>query len=363
MNYIILNGQISTNISGLLISELPPITKPLIRTEVEQIDGRDGDIITKLGYSAYNKEIKIGLYGNYDIDEVIQYFNSEGTVTFSNEPDKYYNYQILDQIDFERLIRFRTATVVMHVQPFKYSVEDNTKTFDINYNLFNLTSYTGNSNEVILTTSNGVITISGTATKSTEFYVPLNGVTLPMGSYTFSALSDGTGVSTTSIRLIGSAPTDADSFGGSFLSLQDDTTVSLTDTLAAAKTFNYLYVSIAAGTAMNYTLTVQVTNNSPANSIQIRNAGNIYSKPILTIEATGTIALSLNNVSLFNINMGSFTSMTIDTNLMEAYNSSQLLNRNVTGDYDNFKLNMGLNTISWTGSITSFEIQNYSRWI
>ena len=54
-NYIILNGNISTNIPGLLISELPPITKPKIRTNIEEIDGRDGDIVTYLGYSAYDK--------------------------------------------------------------------------------------------------------------------------------------------------------------------------------------------------------------------------------------------------------------------------------------------------------------------
>ena len=105
-NYIILNGVNSNTITGLLISTLPPITKPKIRTQTEEIDGRDGDIVTKLGYSAYDKEIEIGLYGNFDIDEVIAYFNSEGTVIFSNEPDKYYNYQILDQIDYEKLIRF-----------------------------------------------------------------------------------------------------------------------------------------------------------------------------------------------------------------------------------------------------------------
>ena len=48
MNYIVLNGMKSTLIKGLLISELPPITKPLIRTKTEEIDGRDGDIVTKL---------------------------------------------------------------------------------------------------------------------------------------------------------------------------------------------------------------------------------------------------------------------------------------------------------------------------
>ena len=123
-NYIILNGVNSNTITGLLISTLPPITKSKMRTQTEEIDGRDGDIVTKLGYSAYDKEIEIGLYGDFDIDDVIAYFNSEGTVTFSNEPDKYYNYQILDQIDYEKLIRFKTAKVKIHVQPFKYPLEE-----------------------------------------------------------------------------------------------------------------------------------------------------------------------------------------------------------------------------------------------
>lgn len=125
-NYIILNGNNSNTISGLLIQSLPPISKPLMRTAIEEIDGRDGDIVTNLGYSAYDKEVSIGLYGTYDVDEVIKYFNdnSKGQVTFSNEPDKYYNYEIINQIDFERLIRFKTAIVTLHCQPFKYPTEE-----------------------------------------------------------------------------------------------------------------------------------------------------------------------------------------------------------------------------------------------
>ena len=30
---------------------------------------------------------------------------------------------------------------------------------------------------------------------------------------------------------------------------------------------------------------------------------------------------------------------------------------------DNFKLNVGKNIISWNGSISKIEIDNYSRWI
>lgn len=130
-NYIILNGKDSRYIDGLLIQELPPISKPKIRTEVEEIDGRDGDIVTPLGYSAYDKELKIGLYGYYRIDDIISYFDSSGKVTFSNEIDKFYRYQIVEQIDFERLVRFRTATVKFHVQPFKYSRVDTEKVFTV----------------------------------------------------------------------------------------------------------------------------------------------------------------------------------------------------------------------------------------
>lgn len=129
-NYIILNNQRSDEISGLIIQELAPISKPLQRTQVETIDGRDGDIVTPLGYAAYDKKITIGLYGDFDINEIIAYFATQGTAIFSNEPDKYYNYQILDQIDYERLVRFRVATVTMHVQPFKYSATEGTLTID-----------------------------------------------------------------------------------------------------------------------------------------------------------------------------------------------------------------------------------------
>ena len=128
--YIVLNNIDSRTISGLLISSLAPISKPLVRTQVETVDGRSGDIVTPLGYSAYDKVITIGLTYNYDIDDIIDYFNSEGVVTFSNEPDKYYKYAIYEQIDFERLIRFKTAEVTLHVQPFKFSLAESVRTFN-----------------------------------------------------------------------------------------------------------------------------------------------------------------------------------------------------------------------------------------
>lgn len=130
MNFITLNGIRSDSVKGLLISELPPVVKPQQRTEIEEIDGRDGDIVTKLGYSAYDRTMLIGLHGDFDIDDVIRFFDSEGDAVFSNEPDKLYKYQILDDIEFERLIRFRKAKVTFHVQPFKYSAVERIKTIN-----------------------------------------------------------------------------------------------------------------------------------------------------------------------------------------------------------------------------------------
>lgn len=231
-NYIILNGVNSNTITGLLISTLPPITKPKIRTQTEEIDGRDGDIVTKLGYSAYTKEFNIGLYGNFDINQVIAYFNTEGTVVFSNEDNKYYNYQILDQIDYEKLIRFKTATVKMHVQPFKYPVTE------------------------------APITISG------------------------------------------------------------ETTVT--------------------------------------------NVGNIYARPVLNITGSGTLAVQLNSIEIFSIDLGeTASSITIDTANMEAYDpaTTTLMNRQVTGDYSLFKIQTGNNTVEITGTVTTATISNYTRWI
>lgn len=133
-NYVILNGVNSLTKQGLAINEMPPISKPLMRTQKEEIDGKDGDIITNLGYSAYDKAIEIGLYGeSYDINDIIAFFNDNGTVVFSDEPDKYYNYQIINQIDYDKLIKFKTATVVFHCQPFKYPLNETPQEEEFEY--------------------------------------------------------------------------------------------------------------------------------------------------------------------------------------------------------------------------------------
>ena len=124
MNTIFWKGVFSTTIDGLLICELPPITKPPLRVRETMIDGRDGSVIEDLGFSSYDKSVTIGLRGNYDINKVIKYFTGEGEVIFSNEPNKVYTGKIIGQIDYNRLLRFRTAVVVFRVQPYKHKFNE-----------------------------------------------------------------------------------------------------------------------------------------------------------------------------------------------------------------------------------------------
>ena len=121
MNYLIWRGKDSRDIKGLIICELPPITKPNLRVRETQIDGVDGSIIEELGYESYTKTMAIGLTQNADIDKVIEFFTGEGEITFSNEADKYYKAKITEGIDYARLVRFKVAEVKIRVQPFKYS--------------------------------------------------------------------------------------------------------------------------------------------------------------------------------------------------------------------------------------------------
>lgn len=120
MNYIIWNNKDSRDIKGLLICELPPIAKPNMRVKETVIDGADGSIIEELGYESYDKTVSVGLKIGADVDEIIEYFTGNGEIVFSNEPNKYYIARIVKGVEYNRLLRYRTAKVTFRVQPFKY---------------------------------------------------------------------------------------------------------------------------------------------------------------------------------------------------------------------------------------------------
>lgn len=355
INYIELNGEKSTNVKGLIIQSLPPISKPKMRTSIETIDGRDGDVVTKLGYSAYDKEVGIGLHGDFDIDDAISFFDSEGEVVFGNEPDKYYRYHILDQIDFERLVRFRTAKVKMHVQPFKHDAVD--RTFDIVNQFLHIEDSTASKFGITVTSSDGSIRVSGRATSDVDIEVPIESMSLS-GSYTMTASAIGSAAGC-ALRLIDGSPSR--SFGGSYMELKNNGDSTITATADSNAEYDALWLDIKAGTSVNFTLSVTMASDS-FNEISLTNRGNVVSRPTVTVYGSGNIELAINAVTVlsFSIEGGSIT---IDAEEMNAYHGNALMNRRVTGDYYDLRLNVGENVISWRGDVTGIRVEDFSRWL
>ena len=355
INYIELNGEKSTNVKGLIIQSLPPISKPKVRTSVEEIDGRDGDIVTSLGYAAYDKEVSVGLHGDFDIDDAIAFFDSEGEAVFGNEPDKYYRYQILEQVDFERLVRFRTAKVKMHVQPFKYDAVD--RTFDIVNQVLHVRDSTATKFGITVTSSNGSIRVSGRATSDVDIEVPVERMELS-GSYTLTASASGSAAGC-SLRLIDGSPSS--SFGGSYMELKSDGDSTMTATADANAEYDALWLDIKAGTSVDFTLSVTMASDS-FNQISLTNRGNVISRPTVTVYGRGSVELAINAVTVlsFSIEGGSIT---VDAEEMNAYHGDALMNRHVTGDYADLALKVGENVLSWNGDVTGIRVEDFSRWL
>lgn len=369
MNYIVLNGKRSDQIKGLLIQSLPSIMKPLVRTEIEEIDGRDGDLVTKLGYSAYDKEMLIGLHGKYDIDEVIEYFDSEGTVIFSNEADKYYKYQIIEQIDFERLAHFRQATVTFHVQPFKFSSVDNEIKFSNNY--LKVPSFSRQiTDDLYVGFNSGILIVRGTTgyTEPTEVYIPCECICedgilgKTHNTYSVRAKGTGTGLNKVGIRVCNNAPANPATLGYTIMYL-DSSKVEQSQTLDETKKYNYLYLYLTPDQTYNIQAKVWV-NNDDYKSQEFTNKGNAVSKPIYKIYGSGNISIKMNGVDAFQINNLDLQKYIIlDTVEMNAYFNNTYLNRSVSGDFDDLWMKKGINTLSWTGNISELIVDEYSRWI
>ena len=168
MSKLIWRGIDSETIAGLIITNIPPISKPKMRNNAIKIDGRDGDIIEELGYESYTKNVGIGLAGNYKLDQVMKFFTGKGTLIISSEPDKVYYATILDKIDYEKLLRFKKATVKFYTQPYKYLKDEE----EIVLNITNETSI--DVSNVGLEKSKPVIKLEGSGT----VFINVNGINI-----------------------------------------------------------------------------------------------------------------------------------------------------------------------------------------
>lgn len=368
MAYIILNGKKSTMINGLVISTLPPITKPAKRTIIDEIDGRDGSIVQEVGYSAYIKEFEIGLVDSWDIDEIIEYFNSKGTVTFSNEPDKYYNYSITDQIDFEKLGIFRTATIKMLVQPFKYSLLEGVLPLDPQPNLIKLTrNYIVHAHGLngYFSKDTGMLNIEGTFDADNNNVVlscPVLAKMIDKSMYKFFLQQKKNLYNTECLVYLAKKEDGTSFFGNKKIAFNSDEEISALN--KKKNTYNYIILegSFRRGQKVDLSFYPKLCNVEMAN-LKVRNNGNVEARPILSISGKDKIQVYLNDIKIFEINIGNEQKIVIDTIKMNAYKDGVLKNRLVQGDYDDLILKPGMNVIKTVGTVDLIEIEKYSRWL
>lgn len=180
MNYIIWNNRNSQDIQGLIICELPPISKPQMRVVETTVDGVDGSVIEELGYESYDKTISIGLKVGADIDSIIEYFTGNGDIVFSNESNKVYKARIIQRIDFARLLRYRTAIVTFRVQPFKYKYQEEEKVGTSSIAVTN----DGNciAKPIITITGSGTVTLKVNGSNVCQYTFPSGDTTVTIDS-------------------------------------------------------------------------------------------------------------------------------------------------------------------------------------
>jgi len=97
-------------------------------------------------------------------------------------------------------------------------------------------------------------------------------------------------------------------------------------------------------------------NSTPAT---INNLNSALSKPIIKVYGTGAIELTVNSNVIHLTNIVDY--VTIDSEMVDCYKDSQLMNNNMLGEFP--ILEIGTNSISWIGTVTKIEIIPNWRWI
>ena len=89
------------------------------------------------------------------------------------------------------------------------------------------------------------------------------------------------------------------------------------------------------------------------------NIGTVDSEPLITIFGTGNITLYVNNQSISLKEIAG--SITIDSEMQNAYNGAASMNNKMSGNFP--ILSLGENHITWLGNITKLEIRPNWRYI
>lgn len=117
-------NNINSKEKGILVNNLPPISKAERKYEELEIPGRNGKLyIDEECYNTFIYTITCTLMSDSNIREISKWLNSTGKLILCTELDKIYDVLIKDQIDYEQTYRIcNQFEVNFEVQPVAKSV-------------------------------------------------------------------------------------------------------------------------------------------------------------------------------------------------------------------------------------------------
>jgi len=120
--YFIYNG-INSKDMGVVLKALPPITRPKKRIETITVPGRNGNLyIDENSYEPIIISLECTLKKDVDPRKITEWLVEFGTITFSDELDKFYNAVIINSIPLSRIFRvYREFIIQLELQPIALS--------------------------------------------------------------------------------------------------------------------------------------------------------------------------------------------------------------------------------------------------
>lgn len=123
-HWFIWKGKNSISDFGLWVRKLPKRTRPKERYEEIVIPGRAGSLTLKEGedvYSAYSSEMTVSCKNTINLDRVKEWLRGSGELILSDDQEKAYIAQIVDEVSFDREDKDKLfiGTIPILFQPFR----------------------------------------------------------------------------------------------------------------------------------------------------------------------------------------------------------------------------------------------------
>jgi phage-related protein len=116
---------ITSDSLNVVVNKLPTFKKPQRKTDIIQIEGKDGAEVIEYGYAPYTLSIKITLMDVSKIDDVIAWLDGEGVLISSEDSLRCVNARVIGEINYNRLMMLKEATVEFYIKnPFRYLATD-----------------------------------------------------------------------------------------------------------------------------------------------------------------------------------------------------------------------------------------------